>query len=61
MYQHAKYTDLKNSLKNNKLKKFCINKITKTSAKPHQKKKKPQNQESISNNTLGIPNKRRKG
>lgn len=40
MYQHAKYTDLKNSLKNNKLKKFCINKITKTSAKPHQKKKK---------------------
>lgn len=39
MYQHAKYTDLKNALQNNKLKNFCVNKITKKSPKPNKKKK----------------------
>lgn len=42
MYQHAKYTDLKNAIQNNKFKNFCVNKITKKSPKPNKKKKKIQ-------------------
>lgn len=53
MYQHAKYTDLKNALQNNKFKNFCVNKITKKSPKPNKKKKN-------SDNDLEIPNIRRK-
>lgn len=58
MYQHAKYTELKNVLKNNKLQNFCKNKITKKSAKPRQKNKK---KKKVSDNAFEIPQQSKKG